>query len=335
MRKPSTRGQALTACRWGGARASISCAWASPLYKKILLKTVLLLIYKGLLEKTWRACMRGKDTYRQQDVVILTQAIENVFRKLIRILVGRISLQKLQEMINFIYVEEAETKIKRERQAASVPLTKLALMTGLDSRTVASIRNKIENSGRLYEQLFLKELTPESAIVEAWIKLIDAARGTDKSVLKYGDENSGFETMVRTAISSRGITSQSIIQRLVASKSVIHDKKKKTVKLVVRNFSPYLSRDEPQIFNAAFTAISNLISTAEHNIKSPPDDKLFQRQVWTFRLPVSDILNFRKQMRRFLETMECRAKEKIARWEVDDGAQDVISAGVGFYYFEE
>ena len=49
--------------------------------------------------------MPKKDTSQLQDAAILTQAIENVFRKLIRILVGRISLLKLQEMINFIYVE--------------------------------------------------------------------------------------------------------------------------------------------------------------------------------------------------------------------------------------
>ena len=282
--------------------------------------------------------MPKKDTSQLQDVVILTQAIENVFRKLIRILVGRISLLKLQEMINFIYVEEAEKKLKREFQKANVPLTKLALMTGLDSRTVANIRNKIESSGHLYEQLFLKELTPESAIVEAWVKLMDSAppsKSTDRSTLKYGDDESDFEKLMRATISSRGITSQSIIQRLVASRSVIQDKKKKTIKLVVKKFSPYLSRDEPQIFNAAFTAISNLISTAENNIKATPEDRLFQRQVWTFRLPIRDKLNFRQQMRSFLESMELRAKEKIGHWELNSGIDEIISAGVGIYYFEE
>ena len=282
--------------------------------------------------------MPGKGTPELQDVAILTQAIENVFRKLIRILVGRISLLKLQEMISFIYVEEAERKIKRERKLAHVPLTELALITGLDSRTVANIRIKIEGSGHLYEQSFLKELTPESAIVESWVKLIEMAqvsKGPDKATLKYGDENSDFELLVRSAISSRGITSQSIIQRLVASRSVVHDRKKKTVKLVVPKFSPYLSSDEPQIFNAAFTAISNLISTVENNIKAEPDGKLFQRQVWTFRLPVRDILNFRKRMRIFLESTERRTKDRIERWEIDGSTEEVISAGVGIYYFEE
>lgn len=282
--------------------------------------------------------MPGKGTPKLQDVAILTQAIENVFRKLIRILVGRISLLKLQEMISFIYVEEAARKIKRERKLAHAPLTELALITGLDSRTIANIRIKIDGNGHLYEESFLKELTPESAIVESWVKSIESARmsrGPDKATLKYGDENSAFEILVRSAISSRGITSQSIIHRLVASRSIVHDRKNKTVKLVVPRFSPYLSTDEPQIFNAAFTAISNLISTVENNIKAEPDEKLFQRQVWTFRLPVRDILNFRHRMRIFLESMERRTEAKIERWETAGSDEEVISAGVGIYYFEE
>jgi len=273
-----------------------------------------------------------------QDVAILTQAIETVFRKLIRILVGRISLLKLQEMVNFIYVEEAERKIVRERKSANVPLSKLALMTGLDSRTVAAIRYKIQTGGRLYEQLFLRELTPESAIVEAWARLIDNAQpgeGGDNSTLKYGNDESAFEKLFRSTISSRGITSQSIIQRLVASKSVVQDKKNKTVKLVLKHFSPYLSSDEPQMFNAAFTAISNLISTAENNFKAAGESKYFQRQVWTFRLPTSARLKFRREMHAFLESMEMRAKEEIRHWEVDGKVDEIMSAGVGMYYFEE
>jgi len=46
------------------------------------------------------------------DVAILTRAVENVFRKLIRMLVGKISLKKLQEMVQEIFVEEAEAKLQ-------------------------------------------------------------------------------------------------------------------------------------------------------------------------------------------------------------------------------
>ena len=66
-----------------------------------------------------------------QDAAILTRAVENVFRNLIRFLVGRMSLVKLQEMIRFIYVEEAESKLNRERPKHNVTLTRLAILTGI------------------------------------------------------------------------------------------------------------------------------------------------------------------------------------------------------------
>ena len=49
------------------------------------------------------------------DVAILTLAVENVFRKLIRLLIGKISLKKLQEMVQVIFVEEAEANLRQER----------------------------------------------------------------------------------------------------------------------------------------------------------------------------------------------------------------------------
>jgi hypothetical protein len=176
-------------------------------------------------------------------------------------------------------------------------------------------------------------LTPESAIVESWVKLIEMAKARkspDKAILKYGDEHSDFEILVRSAISSRGVTSQSIIQRLVASGSVVHDSKKKTVKLVVPKFSPYLSSDEPQIFNAAFTAISNLISTVENNIKAEPDNKMFQRQVWTFRLPArdSEVSQAHANIPRVAERRPKTESSAGDRWQYEE----VISAGVGIYY---
>ena len=64
-----------------------------------------------------------------QDAAILTRAVENVLRKLIRFLIGRISLVKLQEMIRFIYVEKAERKLKKERPDRNIPLTRLAILT--------------------------------------------------------------------------------------------------------------------------------------------------------------------------------------------------------------
>jgi hypothetical protein len=272
-----------------------------------------------------------------QETAILTRAVETVFRKLIRFLVGRISLVKLQEMIRFIYVEEAEKNIQAEKPGKNVPLTRLALVTGLDTRTLLHVKRRLALEGKIYKQQFLKDLTPESAIVEAWSDQINKAGqgGAGSSVLTYGNEDSEFESLVRSTISTRGITTHSIVQRLVATKSIEQDKSKKLLKLIVDQFSPYLSNDEPTIVNAAFSAISNLISTIEYNINVPNDQKIFQRQSWTFRLKPSDQLQFRETMRKFLEEADKRARQKIRPWERDEYGADLLTAGIGLYYFED
>ena len=272
-----------------------------------------------------------------QETAILTRAVETVFRKLIRFLVGRISLVKLQEMIRFIYVEEAEKNIQAEKPGKNVPLTRLALVTGLDTRTLLHVKRRLALEGKIYKQQFLKDLTPESAIVEAWSDQINKAGqgGAGSSVLTYGNEDSEFESLVRSTISTRGITTHSIVQRLVATKSIEQDKSKKLLKLIVDQFSPYLSNDEPTIVNAAFSAISNLISTIEYNINVPNDQKIFQRQSWTFRLKPSDQLQFRETMRKFLHEANKRARQKIRPWERDEYGADLLTAGIGLYYFED
>jgi len=157
---------------------------------------------------------------RYREAAILTRAVENVFRKLIRFLVGKISLVRLQEMIRHIYVDEAEAGLKLENPGKNVPLTRLALVTGLDTRTLAQVRSQLARDEQQYRQQFLAELTPESAIVEAWAERVSGSGPDNGSVLEYGDEKCAFERLVRSTIPGRGITTQSIIKRLVATNSM-------------------------------------------------------------------------------------------------------------------
>jgi len=273
-----------------------------------------------------------------QEVAILTRAVENVFRKLIRFLVGKISLVKLQEMISYIYIQESDNRLKEELSGKSAPLTKLALLTGLDTRTIGNIREKIEQSDGQFQQILLKDLTPESAIVEAWSANINNAELSERDrlrTLKYGYEEEEFEKLVRTTITTRGLTTQSLIQTLLATKSISQDRKNKTITLLVDSYSPYLSNDEPNMVNAAFSAVSNLISTIEYNVNASVSNRLFQRQVWSFRIDPLKLESFRASMRSFLLEIEGEAKDKVGEWEAREYAAELISGGVGLYYFEE
>ncbi len=279
--------------------------------------------------------MPAVDQSRFQEAAILARAVENVFRKLIRFLVGRISLIRLQEMIRYIYVEEAEKSLRAKNPGKNVPLTQLGLITGLDTRTLVLVRKRLEENEKQYRQQFLAELTPESAIVEAWAERIRREGAGATSVLNYGNEKEQFEQLVRATISGRGITIQSIIERLVATKSIVQDRENHSLELVVEEFSPYLSDDEPNMLNAALSAISNLVSTLEHNMAAPRDEKFFQRQSWTFRLDPADRERFRQTMREMLESFKSNSEAGIKPWESESYGKDRLTAGVGFYYFEE
>ena len=272
---------------------------------------------------------------RNHEAEILTRAVENVFRKLIRFLVGRISLVRLQEMIRYIYVEEAERNLRSEKPGKSVPLTSLALITGLDTRTLVQVRKQLELDKQQYRQQFLTELTPESAIVEAWAEQVRNPESGHGPVLDYGSDKSAFETLVRSTIPGRGITTRSIIERLVATNSIVQDKENRTLKLVVERFSPYLSDDEPNMVNAALSAISNLTSTIEHNMNIPQEEKFFQQQSWTFRLNPDDRETFRRVVRESLGQCKTMTETNMEPWEREAYGEGMMTAGVGFYYFEE
>ena len=113
-----------------------------------------------------------------RDVAILTRAVENVFRKLIRMLIGKMSLKKLQEMISILFVEEAEVKLKRESPGKNVALGDIALQTGVDTRTIKKIRTYIAVSNPIHlDDVFLDGFMPLFKVFDVWMnddKFFDA-----------------------------------------------------------------------------------------------------------------------------------------------------------------
>ncbi len=277
--------------------------------------------------------MQRSISSRYQKADVLAKSIENVFRRLIRILLGKITLVKLQDILREIYVQEAEQYLRQKTPGKNVPLTKLALMTGLDTRTLAIVRKNIEASDFKDRERFLSELTPESAVLEAWSER--AAKNTSMTVMGYGHEQAEFDKLVRSTISGRGVTSQSVIERLEATGSIEHDRQNKEVRLLVQHFSPYLSKSVPDILIAGFSAVGNLLSTISHNLDQDNEEHLFQRQVWSFRVKPEDVAALRKEARRELEGHEKSSKLLLKKWEQKNYGDELRTAGVGFYYFEE
>ena len=68
----------------------------------------------------------------------LALAIERIIRPFIKLIVGRVSCGFLIQQVKRIYIEEARAWIENNDANGRVTKSKLAMLTGLDTRTISS-----------------------------------------------------------------------------------------------------------------------------------------------------------------------------------------------------
>jgi hypothetical protein len=275
-----------------------------------------------------------------RDVAILTRAVENVFRKLIRMLIGKMSLKKLQEMIQVIFVEEAEAKLKQEAPGKNVPLSTLAVVTGFDTRMLTKIKSKESYLKPFHkEKGFLSAITPECNILDVWessSKYRDLKSGKPKILAIRGSKIS-FETLINDSNSTRAVTLTSFLKRLVVSKSVVVDKANNRVRMNDNRYTPFESEDQTENTKMGMAAVGNLVDTITHNLDASSQGKesFYQQGSWTNRLNKNDCKKLRRIVKKFLLETDEKARKIMEPFEQDVAGNDQITAGMSMFYFEE
>ncbi|MGA9573127.1 MAG: DUF6502 family protein [Lysobacterales bacterium] len=279
----------------------------------------------------------GKPVIR--DVAILTRAIENVLRKLIRMLIGKMSLKKLQEMIQIIFIEEAEAKLKKEVPGKSVALGDIALQTGVDTRTIKKIRTYIALSNPIHrDQTFLDGFMPLFKVFDLWMndaRFFDPATGKPRRLKIEGDEAS-FAELVKVAIQSRGLTAQAVLKRLKEIDVVEVDAAGATV-LLKQDDNVFISKDDMDLLEVGLTAIGNLAGTIEHNIENHlnEDARYFQRGSWNYQFNPQNIDRVRSTIHRYLRKVDAQSRELITSLADSESQKGQVTAGISMFYFEE
>lgn len=274
------------------------------------------------------------------DVAILTLAVENVFRKLIRLLIGKISLKKLQEMIQVIFVEEAEASLRKEKPGKNVALSTLAVITGMDTRTLTRIKSKESYLKPFHEEKrFLCEITPECSVLDVWEST--EAYGNPATgkpmILSISGPKPSFESLISDSNSTRGVTVKSFLQRLEVSNSILVDKEKNTVQMINKRYTPFGSEAQTENARIGMAAVGNLVETVQHNLKAPTEhsDSFYQRGCWTNRLENVDREKLRKLIKNFLTKTDEKARKIIKPFEQSSPGRNQVTAGISLFYFEE
>ena len=274
-----------------------------------------------------------------RDVGILTRAVENVFRKLIRMLIGKMSLKKLQEMIQIIFVEETEAKLKQEAPGKNVALGDIALQTGVDTRTIKKIRTYIAVSNPIHQDdIFLDGFMPLFKVFDLWMNdpaFFDVDSGKPRK-LKIDGEGATFSELVKMAIQSRGLTTQAVLKRLKEIDVVEEDAVTGTVVLKQED-NVFISKDDLDLLDVGFTAIGNLANTISHNIKNNlnEDAKYFQRGSWDYKFDPEKMDEIRGVIHSYLRKEDIRSRDLIASLAETETRAGQLTAGISMFYFEE
>ena len=283
--------------------------------------------------------MAGPGTSTRHDVGALTHAVENVFRKIIRLLIGRMSLKKLQEMIQIIFVEETEAKLKRESPGKSVALGDIALHTGFDTRTIKKIRTHIAVSDPLYQDSnFLDGFMPLFKVFDVWMndaRFYNQASGKPRQ-LKVEGEGATFNVLVKSAIQARGLTARAVLKRLEDIGIVSHESAAGTVVLQQED-NVFISKNDLDLLDVGFTALGNLATTINHNIQSNlnQDARYFQRGSWNYHFDPDRIEEVRAVIHQYLTGVDNQSRELITSLAEPTSREGQLTAGIGMFYFEE
>ena len=273
------------------------------------------------------------------DVAILTRVVERVFRRLIRMLIGKMSLKKLQEMIQIIFVEEAEERLKQEAPGKNVALGDIALQTGVDTRTIKKIRTYIALSNPIHQDdSFLDGFMPLFKVFDLWMnndRYFDTKNGKPR-VLRIEGEGATFSELVKTAIQSRGLTARAVLKRLKEIDVVEIDRDAKTVTLKQED-NVFISKNDLDLLDVGFTAIANLASTIDHNIQNNLNEeaKYFQRGSWNYQFDPEKMDHVRKVIHRYLRKTDTRSRELITSLAEAQSQKGQYTAGISLFYFEE
>ena len=255
----------------------------------------------------------------------ITNAVELVLRRIVRLMVGNISFPALVEIIKSLYVEEAKKKIKLD--GSKPTMSALALLTGLDTRVVSSVLNSDDDL-----PLEPKNICAENALLDMWANDPFFTDSETKKPLVLPIEGRGrtFQGLVLKSI-GRNITIKTVLDKLLASGNIrtISDGIEQ-VELLDLFYSP-ITNDRANMTDIAFIESSRVLSAAIHNMESDIDYRVPQQGRWTYRLSPKRYREFRREARLLLQKQIKEGEALLENFEDSQKQPGQLTVGIGWY----
>ncbi len=263
------------------------------------------------------------------DATSITHILSRVFRKVVRLVIGTVSLPALVDILKGIYVEEAQKKLTRE--GSKPTKSALALITGLDTRVVSSVLSQSLDS-----TIQSQNVNPEHALIDAWTSdpfFLDSETGKP-AVLPIMGRGRTFQGLVLRSV-GRNITVKTVMDRLLASDNIrILPGDIESVELLSTLYSP-ISNDRAKQTEVGFIEASRVLSAVIHNMSTEPDMRVPQQGRWTYRLAPARYREFRTRARKLLEEQIKEGEALLEEFEEPKKEPGQLTVGIGWYQWSD
>jgi hypothetical protein len=258
-----------------------------------------------------------------------THFLSRVFRKVVRLVIGTVSLPALVDILKAIYVEEAQKKLVRE--GSKPTKSALALITGLDTRVVSSVLSQ-----NLDYTIRTQNANPEVALLDTWhldpyFRDEEIGKAAPLPILGRGRT---FQTLVLRTI-GRNVTVKTVMDRLLAAGNIrVLDGDIEQVELLSRVYQP-LSDDRAKQIEVGLIEASRVLTAVVHNMSSEPELRVPQQGRWTYRLSPTRYREFRSRARDLLDKQIKEGESLLEEFEESNKEPGQYTVGIGWYQWSD
>lgn len=271
-----------------------------------------------------------KNNLNQQDEAnSITHFLSRVFRRVVRLVIGTVSLPALYDILKAIYVEEAQKKL--ERDGSKPTKSAIALMTGLDTRVVSTLMTQ-----DLEEAIQVQNVNPENSLIDMWSSdpfFQDPETG-EPAPLPISGRGRTFQGLVLKAI-GRNITVKTVMDKLLAWGAIkVNRGDIDTVELVSRTYLP-LTDDRIKHTEIGLLEASRVLSAVVHNMNADAESRVPQQGRWTYRLNAERYQEFRQRTRDLLDKQIKEGESLLEEFEEQTKQPGQVTVGIGWYQWSD
>ena len=269
------------------------------------------------------------DTHLSDDSKSIAFFLSRVFSKVVRLVIGTVSLPALVDILKAIYVDEAKKKLLREGSRPTK--SALALMTGLDTRVVSQVMDQ-----NLESTIQNQNANPEVALIDLWCSdpFFSDSKSGKPAILPIGGKGRTFQGLVLRAI-GRNITVKTVIDRLVESGSIrLIPGDIERVELVSQFYFP-ISSDKAKQTEVGLVEASRILIAVIHNMGAPTELRVPQQGRWTYRLAPENYVAFRTRARELLDKQIKEGERLLEEFEESKKQPGQITVGIGWYQWSD